>query len=40
MIANMIFLDTEFTGIDQDKPDLISIALVDEKGSVALAEPS
>lgn len=28
----MLFLDTEFTGLDQDKPDLISIALVDEDG--------
>jgi len=34
----MIFLDTEFTGLDQDKPDLISIALVDEAGREFYAE--
>jgi len=28
----LVFLDTEFTGLDQDKPDLISIGLVDETG--------
>ena len=28
----LVFLDTEFTGLDQIKPDLISIALVDETG--------
>ena len=27
--GDILFLDTEFTGLDQDKPDLISIALVD-----------
>src|SRR5471030_1951057 len=34
----MLFLDTEFTGLDQDKPDLISIALVDEAGREFYAE--
>ena len=34
----IIFLDTEFTGLDQDKPDLISIALVDEAGRQFYAE--
>ena len=34
----LIFLDTEFTGHDQDKPDLISFALVDETGSEFYAE--
>ena len=34
----MIFLDTEFTGLDQDKPDLISIALVDKAGREFYAE--
>lgn len=34
----ILFLDTEFTGLDQDKPDLISIALVDEKGREFYAE--
>lgn len=28
----LLFLDTEFTGLDQAKPDLISIGLVDEIG--------
>jgi DNA polymerase III epsilon subunit-like protein len=28
----MLLLDTEFTGLDQKKPDLISIGLVDESG--------
>src|SRR5476649_356000 len=36
--AMMLFLDTEFTGLDQDKPDLISIALVDEAGREIYAE--
>lgn len=31
-------LDTEFTGLDQDKPDLISIGLVDETGREFYAE--
>jgi hypothetical protein len=34
----LIFLDTEFTGLDQDKPDLISIGLVDELGREFYAE--
>lgn len=34
----LIFLDTEFTGLDQIKPDLISIALVDETGREFYAE--
>jgi hypothetical protein len=34
----LLFLDTEFTGIDQAKPDLISIALVDENGREFYAE--
>ena len=34
----LIFIDTEFTGLDQIKPDLISIALVDETGREFYAE--
>lgn len=34
----LIFLDTEFTGINQIWPDLISIALVDETGREFYAE--
>lgn len=34
----LLFLDTEFTGIDQSKPDLISIGLVDETGREFYAE--
>ena len=34
----LLFLDTEFTGLDQAKPDLISIALVDESGREFYAE--
>lgn len=34
----LIFLDTEFTGLDQSKPDLISIGLVDENGREFYAE--
>jgi len=34
----ILFLDTEFTGLDQDKPDLISLALVDEAGREFYAE--
>jgi hypothetical protein len=34
----MLFLDTEFTGKDQMKPDLISIALVDIDGREFYAE--
>jgi hypothetical protein len=34
----LLFLDTEFTGLDQSKPDLISIALVDESGREFYAE--
>lgn len=34
----MIFLDTEFTGLDQDKPDLISIGSVDGAGRELYAE--
>ncbi|MYM29292.1 hypothetical protein GTP58_13260 [Duganella sp. CY15W] len=34
----MLFLDTEFTGQDQEKPDLISIALVDSDGREFYAE--
>lgn len=33
-----LFLDTEFTGLDQKSPDLISIALVDEAGREFYAE--
>src|ERR1700712_4279936 len=34
----MLFLDTEFTGLDQARPDLISIAIVDESGREFYAE--
>jgi hypothetical protein len=34
----LLFLDTEFTGLDQTKPDLISIGLVDEVGREFYAE--
>lgn len=34
----LLFLDTEFTGLDQAKPDLISIGLVDEVGHEFYAE--
>lgn len=34
----LIFLDTEFTGLNQAKPDLISIGLVDESGREFYAE--
>jgi len=34
----ILFLDTEFTGLDQDKPDLISLGLVDEAGREFYAE--
>ncbi len=34
----LIFCDTEFSGLDQIKPDLISIALVDETGREFYAE--
>ena len=34
----LLFLDTEFTGLDQAKPDLISIGLVDEAGREFYAE--
>lgn len=34
----LIFLDTEFTGLNQIKPDLVSIALVDESGRAFYAE--
>jgi hypothetical protein len=34
----LLFLDTEFTGLNQAKPDLISIALVDESGREFYAE--
>jgi hypothetical protein len=34
----MIFMDAEFTGLDQVKPDLISIGLVDEAGHEFYAE--
>lgn len=34
----LLFLDTEFTGLDQVKPDLISIGLVDETGREFYAE--
>lgn len=34
----MLFLDTEFTGLNQARPDLISIALVDETGREFYAE--
>jgi len=37
-LAVILFLDTEFTGLDQDKPDLISLALVDEAGREFYAE--
>lgn len=33
-----VFIDTEFTGLDQAKPDLISIGLVDEAGCEFYAE--
>lgn len=33
-----IYLDTEFTGLNQAKPDLISIGLVDESGREFYAE--
>lgn len=33
-----VFLDTEFTGLDQTRPDLVSIALVDEAGREFYAE--
>ncbi len=34
----LVFIDTEFTGLDQAKPDLISIGLVDEAGCQFYAE--
>lgn len=34
----LLFLDTEFTGLDQAKPDLIAIGLVDESGREFYAE--
>lgn len=34
----LLFLDTEFTGLDQANPDLISIGLVDECGREFYAE--
>jgi hypothetical protein len=34
----LLFLDTEFTGLDQARPDLISIGLVDEAGHEFYAE--
>lgn len=34
----LLFLDTEFTGLDQKQPDLISIGLVDEAGREFYAE--
>jgi len=34
----LLFLDTEFTGLDQTKPDLISSGLVDEAGCEFYAE--
>lgn len=34
----LIFLDTEFTGLNQTRPDLISIGLVDEMGREFYAE--
>lgn len=34
----LIFLDTEFTGLNQIKPDLVSIGLVDETGREFYAE--
>lgn len=34
----LIFIDTEFTGLNQIKPDLISIGLVDETGREFYAE--
>lgn len=34
----LVFLDTEFTGVNQAKPDLISIGLVDEIGREFYAE--
>jgi hypothetical protein len=34
----LLFLDTEFTGLNQAKPDLISIGLVDEAGREFYAE--
>lgn len=36
--AEMLFLDTEFTGLDQHKPDLIAVALVDMEGREFYAE--
>lgn len=33
-----LYLDTEFTGLDQSKPDLISIGLVDDSGREFYAE--
>lgn len=36
--GDILFLDTEFTGLDQDKPDLISVALVDKEGREFYAE--
>lgn len=36
--GEIVLLDTEFTGLDQDKPDLISIALVDKAGREFYAE--
>lgn len=36
--ADMLFLDTEFTGLDQQTPDLISLALVDMEGREFYAE--
>lgn len=34
----LIFIDTEFTGLDQKKPDFISIGLVDDTGREFYAE--
>jgi hypothetical protein len=34
----LLYLDTEFTGLDQASPDLISIGLVDEAGGEFYAE--
>lgn len=34
----LLFLDTEFTGLNQARPDLISIALIDETGREFYAE--
>lgn len=36
--TDMLFIDTEFTGLDQQKPDLISLALVDMEGREFYAE--